>query len=56
MKQKKIKVEILPPGICYSPSIKDKYFSNWRLEVVGEGKGKDLHRENYLKELLGESV
>jgi len=52
MKQRKVKIEILPPGICYSPSIKDKYFSNWRLECVGEGKRRDLKRESYLRSIL----
>lgn len=57
MKQRKVKIEILPPSIVYSPSIKDKYFSSWRLECVGEGtaeprKGKDLIRESYLRSIL----
>ena len=52
MKQRKVKIEILPPGIVYSPSIKDKYFSDWRLEIIGEGKGKDLIRESYLRTIL----
>ena len=52
MKQRKVKIEILPPGICYSPSIKDKYFSTWRLGVVGEGRKRDLKRESYLRSIL----
>ena len=54
MKQRKVKIEILPPGIVCgcSPDIKDKYFSDWKLEIIGEGKGRDLIRESYLRTIL----
>ena len=54
MKQRKIKIEILPPGICCgcSPDVKDRHFSGWKLEVVGEGKRRDLKRESYLRTIL----
>jgi hypothetical protein len=56
MKQKNVRIEILPPGIVYSPSIKDRYFSTWRLECVGEGTAepkvkRDLKRESYLRSI-----
>ena len=54
MKQRKVKIEILPPGIASgcSPDIKDRYFSGWKLEIIGEGKGKDLVRDSYLRTIL----
>ena len=54
MKRRKVKIEILPPGFACgsSPTLKDRYFSSWKLEVVGEGKRRDLKRESYLRSIL----
>ena len=55
MKQRReVKIEFLPPGICCgcSPNVKDRYFSGWKFEVVGEGKRRDIKRESYLRSIL----